>query len=130
MEKLVIHSRDESCPSVSFDANAGLFNIQGKSTPDNPAAVYKPLLDYLLEYQKKPKQKSEFNIYLEYFNTSSSKCLFDILRIFSEIKKAGFEVVIIWSYYEEDEDSIDLAKDFQDFTGLEFVYQLAPRKEY
>lgn len=127
MEQLIIHPDDKTLPSVNLDPGNGIFRIQGRSTPENPAKFFQPVFDFFTAYKLDPCKKNELHIYLEYFNTSTSKCLFDILSVFSEIKNQGKEVSVTWYYIENDEDLLDMGKDFASFTKLPFKYQVAPR---
>jgi hypothetical protein len=60
------------------------------------------------------------NIYFEYFNTSSSKCLFDLFRKLSLIDQTGRNVVINWHYESWDEDMLESGEDYKDLLSLEF----------
>jgi hypothetical protein len=51
---------------------------------------------------------------LEYFNTSSSKCLIDIFRKLESLYLQEQDVVIFWYYEEEDEDMKESGEDFKD----------------
>jgi hypothetical protein len=41
-------------PTVKFDAQGGIFEIKGRSIPENSIEFYKPLVDWLDEYAKGP----------------------------------------------------------------------------
>jgi hypothetical protein len=49
---------------------------------------------------------------LEYFNTSTSKCLVEIFRNLESILDKS-KVRVEWHYEEEDEDMMESGKDFQ-----------------
>lgn len=127
MESLIIHPEDITLPSINLNPDEGIFRIQGRSTPDNPAAFFNPVLDFMERYKLNPGNKNELHIYLEYFNTSTSKYLFDIFTLFSEIHKAGNEVTVYWYYIEHDYDMMETGKDFAEYTKLPFKYLIAPR---
>jgi len=55
-----------------------------------------------------PKSESQFSF--EYFNTSSSKCLYDILKQIAGLKVAGSEVEINWFYEDYDDDMRETGK--------------------
>jgi hypothetical protein len=67
-------------PSVKFDAETGVMEIKGRSIPENSIEFYKPLVDWLDEYADSAKDKTIVNVQLEYFNTSSSKCILDVFK--------------------------------------------------
>ena len=100
-------------PSINFDIEKGIFEITGRSIPENSIDFYKPVLDWLDQYIQQPNDQTTLEIKLEYFNTSSSKCLVDIFRRFEALKKNGASAKIKWYYEEEDEDMHESGEDFK-----------------
>lgn len=110
-------------PMVNFDGGTGVLEISGKSIPENSLGFYQPLFSWLDSYGQEPVAKTEVKIILEYFNTSSSKCLLDIFRKVESIKKAGkSDVVVLWHYEADDEDMQEAGEDYQSLTGLPFTF--------
>jgi hypothetical protein len=107
-------------PTVNFDANAGKIEVKGRSIPENSIEFYKPLVDWLEQYSSSPKPKTEVNIQLEYFNTSSSKCILDVFKKLESIHKSGHEVLINWFYEEDDEDMLEAGEDYQSIIRIPF----------
>ncbi len=107
-------------PTVNFDDNKGLVEIKGRSIPENSIEFYKPLVDWLEFYQSTPKELTQVNIQLEYFNTSSSKCILDVFKKLETIYKSGNEVVINWYYEEDDEDMLEAGEDYQSIIKIPF----------
>lgn len=107
-------------PTVSFDAGQGKVEIKGRSIPENSIEFYKPLVDWLEEYLSTPAELTEVNIQLEYFNTSSSKCILDVFKKLEAIYKSGNEVVINWYYEEDDEDMLEAGEDYQSIIRIPF----------
>lgn len=107
-------------PTVNFDANSGKIEIKGRSIPENSIEFYKPLVDWLEEYGNTPKELTEVNVQLEYFNTSSSKCILDVFKKLEAIAKAGNEVIINWYYEEDDEDMLEAGEDYQSIIRIPF----------
>ncbi len=107
-------------PTVKFDSIQGLIEIKGRSNPEDPIVFYKPLIDWLEEYAKNPGDKTIVNLQLEYFNSSSSKCLLLVLKKLEAIYKAKHEVVINWYYEKGDEEILEAGEDYKFFTGIPF----------
>lgn len=107
-------------PDLSFDANSGVFDIKGRSIPENSVEFYKPILEWIDEYTKQTQPKTIVNIHLEYFNTSSSKCILDLLKKFEIIAKNGNDIVIRWHYEEDDEDMLEAGQDYQSIIKVPF----------
>ena len=107
-------------PTVKFNAQEGLLEIKGRSIPENSIEFYKPLVDWLEEYSKEPKELTKVNIQLEYFNTSSSKCILDVFKKLEHIHKNKHDVVINWYYEEDDEDMLEAGEDYESIIRVPF----------
>ena len=60
------------------------------------------------------------NIRLEYFNTSSSKCILDVFKKLEVIHKAKNEVEVNWYYEEDDEDMLEAGEDYESIIRVPF----------
>jgi hypothetical protein len=107
-------------PTVKFDAGNGIFEIKGRSIPENSIEFYKPLVDWLDEYGKGPRELTQVNVQLEYFNTSSSKCILDVFKKLETIHKGKNEVIINWYYEEDDEDMLEAGEDYESIIRVPF----------
>lgn len=107
-------------PTVNFDPENALMELKGRSIPENSIEFYKPVVDALDEYAKSPQEVTKINIQLEYFNTSSSKCILDLFKKLEGIHKSGKEVVINWHYEEDDEDMLEAGEDYQAIIKVPF----------
>lgn len=109
-------------PKLSFNSQTGKFLMSGRSIPENSIEFYRPLFEWLDEYVKAPCPKTDFDIKLEYFNTSSSKCLVEIFRRLERIGKQ--EVQINWFYEEDDEDMQESGEDFKEIIDIPIVMNM------
>ena len=109
---------NSSTPTVNLDFEKGLIEISGRSIPENALAFYKPIFEWIKEYQSKPQKKTIINLGIEYFNTSSSKAILQILNIFEQMQKDGFDIVLNWLY--KDEDILEIGEDYQMLVHLHF----------
>lgn len=114
-------------PKLDFNPDAETFLISGRSIPENSIEFYKPLLDWLDKYVHNPLDSTIFEIKLEYFNTSSSKCLVEIFRKLEKIHEKGNKVSVEWYYDEEDEDMEESGEDFKEIIKIPF--NMKERKE-
>jgi|SRR6185436_8191307 len=122
MEQLTIEQGNKT-PYINFSEN-GTLELKGKSIPENSIEFYRPVYAWLDEYALNPKNKTSVLVQLEYFNTSSSKCLLDIFRKLEPLQKnSKSEVTITWLYEEEDEDMMEAGEDYQTIVKLPFVIQ-------
>ena len=119
MESLLIEGTPKT-PNVKFDPEKGVLEINGRSIPENSIEFYKPLVDWLEEYTQKPLSKTQVNVHLEYFNTSSSKCILDVFKKLETIHKNKYEVQINWYYEEDDEDMLEAGEDYESIIRVPF----------
>ena len=119
MDPIIIEGTPKT-PTVNFDAATGKIEIKGRSIPENSIEFYKPLVDWLEAYGAAAQANTVVNIQLEYFNTSSSKCILDIFKKLENIAKAGSEVIINWYYEEDDEDMLEAGEDYQSIIKVPF----------
>ena len=119
MEKINIESTPKT-PSISFDFEKGFLEIKGRSIPENSIEFYKPIVESLEKYGAKPQGVTTVNIQLEYFNTSSSKCILDVFKKLESIHKNGNQLVINWYYEQDDEDMLEAGEDYQAIINVPF----------
>lgn len=119
MENIHIEGTTKT-PTVEFDKSSGQLVIKGRSIPENSIDFYKPLVDWIDNYAKAPKDETVLNMQLEYFNTSSSKCILDVFKKLENIQKAGNNVKIKWHYEEDDEDMLEAGEDYDAIIDIDF----------
>ncbi|HKK39120.1 MAG TPA: DUF1987 domain-containing protein [Cryomorphaceae bacterium] len=107
-------------PTVKFDEQSGVLVIRGRSIPENSIDFYKPLNDWLDAYAEGDGQGLTLNMELEYFNTSSSKCILDVFKKLENISKQGKRVAVKWHYEEDDEDMLEAGEDYDAIIDIEF----------
>jgi hypothetical protein len=107
-------------PEVKFDSTIGVLELKGRSIPENSIEFYKPLNDWIESYGTTPCGETIVDIKLEYFNTSSSKCILDLFKKLEQINGKGTEVKINWYFEEEDEDMEEAGEDYQAIIKLPF----------
>ncbi len=119
METILIEGTPKT-PSITLDTKKGFLEIKGRSISENAVELYKPLVDWLEKYALKPPSTTNVNIQLEYFNTSSSKCILDVFKKLEAIHKGGSAVVINWYYKADDENMLEAGEDYQAIVNVPF----------
>lgn len=107
-------------PHVNFDPETGLLELKGRSIPENSIDFYKPLIDWLDKYGRSPKAKTALHVQLEYFNTSSSKCILDLFKKLEGVRATGNEVTVLWHYEADDEDMLEAGEDYAGIINIPF----------
>jgi hypothetical protein len=119
MESILLEGTPKT-PNINFDHDKGSLLLKGRSIPENSIEFYKPLVDWLDAYLSSPKPKTVCDVQLEYFNTSSSKCLLDLFKKMELMSSGGNEVIINWYYEEDDEDMLEAGEDYQSIINVPF----------
>jgi hypothetical protein len=121
MQAIKIPGSDDT-PKVILDANTEnpVFEISGRSLPEDVVAFYDPILEWLEEYSQKPLKKTIFNFKLEYFNTASSKLLLDILLKLEDMHQDGADVLVRWHFPDDDEDMEEAGEEYADIVEVPF----------
>ena len=119
MDVIKIMGTDDT-PTVTLDAGKNVFEISGRSLPEDVAAFYNPIIEWMEKYNQAPLAKTVFNFKLVYFNTASSKMLLDILMKLEELHNAGKEVVVKWHFAEDDEDMKEAGEEYADIVDVPF----------
>lgn len=119
MEKIIIEGTIKT-PHMVADPENGLIEIKGRSNPENSAEFYKPLIDWLDLYVGNNKGGVSLTIDLDHFNTSSSKCIMDVLKRLKKLKTNNNEVYVNWYYEEDDEEMLEAAETYESMTELDF----------
>ncbi|GIV27802.1 MAG: hypothetical protein KatS3mg027_1616 [Bacteroidia bacterium] len=120
MEKITVEATPKT-PYLLLDPKAKSITIKGRSIPENSVQFYTPVFNALDTWiAEKTKDKITVSIQLEYFNTSSSKCILDIFKKLQELLKNGAQVDITWIYEKDDEDMMEAGQDYQTIVGIPF----------
>lgn len=118
MNVLNIEGADDT-PKIILDKANGIFEISGRSLPEDSAEFYKPVLEWIGAYAGAANGATEFMFKLEYFNTASSKLILDILSALEGISGT----TIHWYYHEDDEDMEEAGQEFSELVEIPFEFK-------
>jgi hypothetical protein len=107
-------------PSIDFNADKGVLELRGRSIPENSIEFYKPLNEWIENYGKSPQGETIVDVRLEYFNTSSSKCILDLFKQLENLNGSGTNIKVNWYFEEDDEDMEEAGEDYQAIINLPF----------
>lgn len=107
-------------PAINFDPLAKSLLIKGRSIPEDPIAFYGPLMEALSNCSAASLPRFDVTINLEYFNTSSSRCIYNIFKKLELISKEGSSIVINWAYEEGDDEMLEVGEDFRAILDVPF----------
>lgn len=103
--------KTKASPEIIMNFQNGSLDITGESYPENAMSFYKPVFDWL-KSAIDSKKELLINFKLDYFNTSTSKCVIDILDMVDKYHGSGGIVKIKWYYKEDDDDMMETGEEF------------------
>ncbi|UZR95387.1 DUF1987 domain-containing protein [Chondrinema litorale] len=109
----------EDTPKIILDSQNKIYEISGRSLPEDSAEFFQPVLDWLDEYKDASAPETVFEFKLEYFNTASSKLILDILSKLEEVEGAK----IMWYFHEDDEDMEEAGEEFSELVDVPFEFK-------
>jgi len=119
--KIFQAEQSSKTPLIELNPETGLFEIRGKSIPENSVIFYKPLLEWIDNYLLDPFHQTSVDIQLDYFNTSSAKIFADFFRKMEKLHAGGKSTVAInWRYQDIDDDMLEAGEGFQSITKVPF----------
>lgn len=108
----------EDTPAIVLDKEAGIFQMGGRSLPEDVNKFYAPIMSWIDAYGKDPNPETNLEVNFEYFNTASAKLLLDLFTKFDGIQ--GTKASITWSYDKNDDDMKEAGEEFADFLSIPF----------
>jgi hypothetical protein len=126
MESILIEGTAKT-PSIKFEPASGKLEIKGRSIPEDSIGFYANLMISLDEFVNKVTVPAEVSVQLEYFNTASSKCIFEVLKRFEAIHVKGGKASVNWQFEEDDDDMRETGEDYKSLLTLPFnIQEIAP----
>ena len=112
----------EKTPTIHL--KDGLVVISGRSIPEDSNKVFKSVHLWVKEYVKKPANRTEVNIQIEYCDTVSTINIYDILTKLVKCRNSNFniEMVFNWFYEKDDEEILELGKFMESKLNVMFNY--------
>lgn len=112
-------------PEVHLSKSQSKISFFGRSLPENAKEFYNPIKDWIDKYVQNinsTSKETEVIFKFEYFNTSSSKMIMEILMLIKKLQEKQPKLNVYWKYLEDDEDMIEAGEDYENITGVEFQY--------
>ncbi len=101
----LIIEKTTKTPRIILDPDKNLFEISGRSLPENVVKTYEPVLQWIDQNLGKVQSPVEFTFRVDYLNSASAKMISLILSKLEEFYKSGISIEVKW-YYNLDDDDI------------------------
>lgn len=92
---------------IEFLFSKGVFRFSGDSYPENSVDFFQPLLNRITEYLHFPSENLTVEFRVNYFNTSTSKYLFQIMELLAAYQANGHQLDITWYSSGNDDDMLE-----------------------
>ncbi|SCA55323.1 conserved hypothetical protein [Candidatus Terasakiella magnetica] len=106
----------ENYPAVDFKFSENTFKLSGESFMEDVTCFYGELIGKLEEHLAEQKSSEIVFIFdLEYFNSSSSRVIFNLFELLDQTTTNDNKVIIEWHFDDEDlgEEGEMLAEDIK-----------------
>ena len=116
MPFFLLKEKTSSTPYVIIDESKNYMKFEGMSFHENTAEFFREIILWLREYLKTDFDSFTFDAKMEYFNSSTTKILYDIFDMMNE---SGKNLIVNWYVNEDDELLTELWEDIkEDYKNL------------
>jgi len=110
MATLIIEPTKKT-PEINFNAEAGQLSLTGMSCSENALGFFQPIYQWLEENASVFPEGTTFLLKLKYYNTSSAKCILELLDKVAAISSKNTPINITWDI-EGDDDMRESAENY------------------
>ncbi|MCL2704083.1 MAG: DUF1987 domain-containing protein [Defluviitaleaceae bacterium] len=113
--------KTRTAPYILIDEENRYIRFEGESYLEDIISFFMEINDWLRKYLSSDFQELTFDFALRYFNSSTTKQVYNMLRLM-DARAAGKKVVVNWIVFDEKDDMlIECGEDFQEeMENLEF----------
>jgi hypothetical protein len=108
-----------STPYILADEEKSYMRLEGRCFHENVVLFFKEIEDWLDVYLETDFDSFTFDNAISYFNSSTTKLIYNMLRRFDERAGAGKKIVVNWITDWDNEIMIECGEDFRD--EMEFL---------
>jgi len=109
-------------PTILMDTETNTFLIEGRSLAEDAAAFYGEAVGWMNDNLAGEKIKADVVVKLDYCNTSSFLGMSHVFKKLAELNDCGSSYRVKWRYEANDEDWLEDGENFQEATGVPFVF--------
>jgi hypothetical protein len=121
-----IHQGNKYYPSIELNAQKGSMSFGGMSIPANADDFFDPIIAWMIAYSENPKNQTQIRFTFDYFSTSTTMKLWNVLKVLSNLNEKGNSAVAVDWYFDKDDDRMkETGEEFESLSGLKF--NLIPR---
>lgn len=110
-------------PEVLLDKKKGLLSFSGNSLPEDAKGFFDPIMSWIDDYIIEPNDETTVSFKMTYYNTPSSKIIFQILKKFEKAHQNGLKVKALWMSPDDDPDMRDAGVDYSENVKIPFEFK-------
>lgn len=108
--------------AIDFNTNGNL-EMEGSSYPESAAEFFASVYEWLNRFISEVGTDITLNLRFDYLNTSSVKCVLNILEILESYQEnSDSKIVINWYSEEYDEDILETGQELAEDSSLRFNF--------
>jgi len=113
--------KTKTTPYILIDEEKSLIRFEGESYLEDIISFFSEINEWLENYLASDFNILTFECALEYFNSSTAKLLYNMLRAMDESAASGNKVIVNWIIAKDDDMLIECGEDFkEEMQYLEF----------
>jgi len=105
--------KTQTTPSVVFYAENKTLVIEGRLIPENAETLFLPINNWIEGYFLEENSELKVVFRLNYYNTSSSKRIVNLLKKLDLYFSKGKKIEATWEYEEDDDDCLNDGEDYK-----------------
>ena len=110
----LVREKTKTSPYVLIDEEKGYMRFEGESYLEDVIDFFKEINEWLENYLSSDFTELTFDCAMEYFNSSTTKLLYNILRLMDN-HAPGKKITVNWIVTDEDDDMlIECGEDYQE----------------
>ena len=109
----------KSSPRITFSEQDNTLILSGESYPENSFAFFEPVFAWLRDRLGRNKEL-HVSINISYMNSSSTKCMLDLLDLLGDKSRHNCATSVSWHYERENDRALELAEEFQEEAAVPF----------
>ena len=117
-------------PEVLINTDDHILLMKGRSSPENSVAFYDQVKRGIKNYFEN-EQHLEVHFMFEYFNTSSSKSIFEIIKLLKRDTTIRKSITFHWVFESYDDDMMETGEDYADLLDVDMnMIEVEEMEEY
>lgn len=113
----------KSSPKVHYSPDETALLISGECYPENPFTFFEPIFTWL-RTELPRMEKLHLQVKVPYMNSSSTKCMLDLLDLLCDTPNHSCSAKVFWYYDKDNERALELAEEFRE--DIEIPFELVP----